>query len=89
MSSPPNPAEELEALRAALAAAELARQEAEARATGAEAMVAHLKRKRGDEARLPARGMNVLGRGGARSFEPALWSTLMTTRTAGIAGSRC
>jgi hypothetical protein len=43
MSSPPNPAEELEALRAALAAAELARQEAEARAAGAEAMVAHLK----------------------------------------------
>ena len=43
MSSPPNPAEELEALRAALAAAELARQEAEGRAAGAEAMVAHLK----------------------------------------------
>jgi hypothetical protein len=43
MSPTPNPAEEVEALRAALAAAELARQEAEARATGAEAMVAHLK----------------------------------------------
>ena len=37
------PPDDIAALRAALAAAELARQEAEARATGAEAMVAHLK----------------------------------------------
>ena len=35
--------DDLEALRAALAAEQLARREAEARASGAEAMVAHLK----------------------------------------------
>src|ERR1700761_4828505 len=35
--------ENVDALRAALAAEQLARREAEARATGAEAMVAHLK----------------------------------------------
>ena len=40
---PESPPDDVAALRAALAAAELARQEAEARATGAEAMVAHLK----------------------------------------------
>jgi hypothetical protein len=45
-----------------------------------------LVRKRGDKARLPARALTVLGRPGARSFGPTLWSTLMTTRrTAGIA----
>ncbi|MCC6471115.1 MAG: IS66 family transposase [Alphaproteobacteria bacterium] len=40
---PESPLDDIAALRAALATAELARQEAEARATGAEAMVAHLK----------------------------------------------
>ncbi|MFL5332202.1 MAG: IS66 family insertion sequence element accessory protein TnpB, partial [Geminicoccaceae bacterium] len=44
-------------------------------------------RKRGDEARLPARVVNMFGRPGAGSFEPTLWSTLMTTRrVVGIAG---
>ncbi len=43
MPEPSSTADDIAALRAALAAAELARQEAEARATGAEAMVAHLK----------------------------------------------
>lgn len=42
-TTPDTAANDIAALRAALAAAELARQEAEARATGAEAMVAHLK----------------------------------------------
>ena len=43
--------------------------------------------KRRFRARLPAWVVNVLGRRGAWSFEPALWSTLRTTRTAaGIAG---
>lgn len=43
--------------------------------------------KRGDEARLPARVLNVLCRFGAGSFELTLWSTLVTTRrVAGIAG---
>ena len=42
-TAPDIPPDDIAALRAALAAAELARQEAEARATGAEAMVAHLK----------------------------------------------
>lgn len=37
------PSDEIDALRTALAAEQLARREAEARATGAEAMVAHLK----------------------------------------------
>jgi hypothetical protein len=41
--APITPADELKALRTALAAEQLARREAEARATGAEAMVAHLK----------------------------------------------
>ncbi len=41
--APDSTADDIAALRAALVAAELARQEAEARATGAEAMVAHLK----------------------------------------------
>ena len=42
-------------------------------------------RERGDEARLPARWVDVLGRCGAGSFGPALWSTLaMTRRTAAI-----
>ena len=46
-----------------------------------------LKRKRGDEARLPARATDVLGRPGAWSFGPTLWSTsVMTRRTAGIGG---
>ena len=41
--------------------------------------------ERGDEARLPARWVDVLGRCGAGSFGPALWSTLaMTRRTAAI-----
>jgi len=43
MPTPDSTADDIAALRAALATAELARQEAEARATGAEAMVAHLK----------------------------------------------
>ena len=43
MPTPDSTAGDIAALRTALAAAELARQEAEARATGAEAMVAHLK----------------------------------------------
>ena len=43
--------------------------------------------KRGDEARLPARVLNVLCRFGAGSFELTLWPTLVTTRrVAGIAG---
>ena len=44
-SAEPAPAmhADIEALRAALATAEAARREAEARASGAEAMVAHLK----------------------------------------------
>ncbi len=41
--APDNPPDDIDALRAALAAERLARREAEARATGAEAMVAHLK----------------------------------------------
>jgi hypothetical protein len=42
--------------------------------------------KRGDEAGLPARAVTMLGRPGARSFGPTLWSTFMTTRrTADIA----
>jgi transposase len=44
MTLPPDPPpDEVEALRAALAAEQAARREAEARASGAEAMVAHLK----------------------------------------------
>ena len=44
MTLPPDPPSvEVEALRAALAAEQAARREAEARASGAEAMVAHLK----------------------------------------------
>jgi hypothetical protein len=44
-------------------------------------------RKRGAEARLPARAADVLGRPGAWSFGPTLWSTsVMTRRTAGIGG---
>jgi transposase len=42
-SAPANPADNIAALKAALAAERTARQEAEARASGAEAMVAHLK----------------------------------------------
>lgn len=46
-----------------------------------------VQRKRGGEARLPAQVVKVLVRFGAGSFEPTLWSTLMTTRrVAGIAG---
>jgi transposase len=41
--TPDSPVADIAALQAALAAERLARQEAEARATGAEAMVAHLK----------------------------------------------
>jgi hypothetical protein len=41
--APDTPSDELDALRIALVAEQLARREAEARATGAEAMVAHLK----------------------------------------------
>ena len=39
-----------------------------------------VERKRGEEARLPARAVNMLGRLGAGSFEPTLWSTSMTVR---------
>jgi hypothetical protein len=42
-TTPDSPVADIAALQAALAAERLARQEAEARATGAEAMVAHLK----------------------------------------------
>ena len=42
-SAPETPADDIAALKAALAAERTARQEAEARASGAEAMVAHLK----------------------------------------------
>jgi len=42
-TAPQNPAADIAALRAALAAERTARQQAEARAFGAEAMVAHLK----------------------------------------------
>src|SRR3712207_2507350 len=42
-AAPDTPPDEIAALRAALAAEQLARREAEARASGAEAMVAHLK----------------------------------------------
>lgn len=50
------------------------------------AMVAAI-RKRGEEARLSVWAVTVLGRRGAGSFKPTLWSTLMTTRRAtGIAG---
>jgi transposase len=42
-SAPENPADQIAALEAALALERTARQEAEARASGAEAMVAHLK----------------------------------------------
>ena len=46
-------------------------------------------RKRGAEARLPAWVVDVLGRPGAGSFGPALWSTLMMTRRlVAIGGSR-
>ena len=41
--TPDSPVADITALQTALAAERLARQEAEARATGAEAMVAHLK----------------------------------------------
>jgi hypothetical protein len=41
--TPDNLPDDIDALRAALAAEQLARREAEARASGAEAMVAHLK----------------------------------------------
>lgn len=43
MTAPDTMADDIETLRAALAAEQLARREAEARASGAEAMVAHLK----------------------------------------------
>jgi transposase len=42
-AAPDNPPDDIAALRAALAAEQLARREAEARASGAEAMVTHLK----------------------------------------------
>ena len=42
-AAPDNSPDDIAALRAALAAEQLARREAEARASGAEAMVAHLK----------------------------------------------
>jgi transposase len=42
-AAPDTPSDHIAALRAALAAEQLARREAEARASGAEAMVAHLK----------------------------------------------
>jgi len=42
-AAPNNPSDDIAALRTALAAEQLARREAEARASGAEAMVAHLK----------------------------------------------
>src|SRR5258708_37273567 len=43
MTTPEPLADEIDALKAALAAERVARQQAEARASGAEAMVAHLK----------------------------------------------
>jgi transposase len=43
MPAPDTPPDVVATLRAALAAEQLARQEAEARASGAEAMIAHLK----------------------------------------------
>jgi hypothetical protein len=43
-AAPDNLSDTIDALRAALEAEQLARREAEARASGAEAMVAHLKR---------------------------------------------
>jgi transposase len=43
MTTPEPPSDEIDALKAALAAERVARQQAEARASGAEAMVAHLK----------------------------------------------
>ena len=43
MPAPDPSPDDIAALRAALAAEQLARREAEARASGAEAMVAHLK----------------------------------------------
>ena len=51
---------------------------------------AWLEGKRGDEAVLPSRGVNVLGQPGAGGFGLTLWIALTTTRRAsGIAGSRC
>jgi transposase-like protein len=45
--------------------------------------------KRGDEAVLPARALNVLGHPGVGGFGLTLWIALTTTRMAsGIAGSR-
>jgi len=47
------------------------------------------QRKRGDEAVLPARVVNVLSEPGAGGFGLTLWIALTTTRRAsGIAGSR-
>jgi transposase len=43
-------------------------------------------RKRGDEARLSAWIVDVVDRLGAGSFEPKLWSTLMTTRRVAVIG---
>ncbi len=52
-----------------------------------ETVARELNGKRGDEARLPALTANVLGRPGAWSFGPTLWSTSAMTRgTAAIVG---
>ena len=45
----------------------------------------YVYRKRSLEARLPLWAVNMLGRLGVGSFEPALWSTLATTRRAATA----
>ncbi len=50
---------------------------------------ARYKGKRGEEAHLPARPLNVLGWLGAKGFELTSWIALTTTRRAsGFAGSR-
>ena len=47
------------------------------------------ERKRSQEAHLPARVLNVLGRLGVEGFELSLWTTIMTARrVAATAGSR-
>jgi hypothetical protein len=42
--------------------------------------------KRGDGTRLSARAVDVVDRLGAGSFEPELWSTLVTTRRVAVIG---
>jgi hypothetical protein len=45
-----------------------------------------LYRKRGDETRLSGWAVDVVDRLGAGSFEPELWSTLVTTRRVAVIG---